>query len=168
MNQIFPNQYTTIFPSYLQYLAYFNYQQQTICHYNAIRHIMHTIESIFTKEHLNKDVFIRSIMDKEGWVNTNYICCYNKIKKFKISKEMLRHIILKTPSTEIEYELRGEQLLFIRSSKWNEMKQSLQDLAELKRNKIGIIQNKYITTKTITKPKLNMRPMRSVFQKEDK
>ena len=129
---------------------------------------MNTVESLFTKEHLNKDVFIRSIMDQEGWVNTNYICCYNKIKKFNVSKEMLRHIILKTPSSEIEYELRGEQSLFVRSHKWNEMKTCLMDLAELKRNKMGIIQNRYITTKAITKPKTSMRPMRSGLQREEK
>lgn len=154
----------SLYPTYVSYLAYCTMQNSRFI---TAQKVIKVIESFFSLENLNKDVGIRCMMDSEGWVKLSSLMCFIAIKKMKLTQMQLSDCLLNSQNlqTVIEVNDEGEEMK-IRRKNWEEIKDKLFDLTTIKVSKICFVQNSYMASKAMMKPKKNMKPMRSLIERK--
>lgn len=152
------NKMSVIEQQYYSIYPFINYQNY--CLYQVNTHpVLALIGKYLSFENLNKDVYLRSAMDRNGWVNLNTFTSLNRVKEMKITKEVLAQLITSVESQDIEFEVRRNEI-YIRNRKWNEFSAYLNDIATIKNEKLKFSQNQYMCERKLY-PRRNMRPMRS-------
>ncbi len=106
--------------------------------------IINLIETILSYENLNKDIYIRSCINKNGFISINNIQKLEQIKKYNLSNEELCSLILNYPSQIYETTLDNYEIM-IRNKKWCEMEKYLFSIDDIIKNKVNKIQNYYLT-----------------------
>ena len=107
------------------------------------------------------------MMDSEGWVKLSSLMCFVALKKLKLTQMQLSDCLLNSPNLETIIEVNDEEdEIKIRRKNWNEIKDKLFDLTAIKINKISFVQNSYMASKAMMKPKKNMKPMRSLIERK--
>lgn len=106
--------------------------------------IINLIETILSYENLNKDIYIRSCINKNGFISINNIQKLEQIKKYNLSNEELCSLILNYPSQIYETTLENYEIM-IRNKKWCEMEKYLFSIDDIIKNKVNKIQNYYLT-----------------------
>ena len=106
--------------------------------------IINLIETILSYENLNKDIYIRSCINKNGFISINNIQKLEQIKKFNLSNEEFCSLILNYPSQIYETTFENYEIM-IRNKKWCEMEKYLFSIDDIIKNKVNKIQNYYLT-----------------------
>lgn len=146
MNQMNPyqlnymNQYQYMNP----YLNQFS-EQQPITNPNQSNSeqeesIIGILDYYFSYNNLNKDYYIRSKMDEDGWLNANYILTFNKMKQRDIDLNKLKEVLSTSHSDIIETKtINGD--LNLRNKDWDSFKNNLTGLKDLQnfRNEMKLI-----------------------------
>ena len=151
----------TLMPSYIQYLAYFTFQSSTSNF--RVNRLISLIENCFSLEHLNKDIFIRSVIDKtDGWLPISVLMCYNSVKRMRFDKEQIENIVTNMMMKSMEITKEKEEV-YIRRKEWNDVKSKLMDVRMMKGSRVNYVQNEYMVNRIA--PKKGMRAMRSVLDR---
>ena len=106
--------------------------------------IINLIETILSYENLNKDIYIRSCINKNGFISINNIQKLEQIKKYNLSNEEFCSLILNYPSQIYETTFENYEIM-IRNKKWCEMEKYLFSIDDIIKNKVNKIQNYYLT-----------------------
>ena len=106
--------------------------------------IINLIETILSYENLNKDIYIRSCVNKNGFISINNIQKLEQIKKYNLSNEEFCSLILNYPSQIYETTFENYEIM-IRNKKWCEMEKYLFSIDDIIKNKVNKIQNYYLT-----------------------
>lgn len=80
---------------------------------NLRANILKQIEYYFSDENLQKDAFLLSLLDEEGWVPISRIADFNRIKKMTTSISLILDSLLSSNVIEVQDEM-------IRRSNWSE------------------------------------------------
>ena len=78
--------------------------------------IINLIETILSYENLNKDIYIRSCINKNGFISINNIQKLEQIKKYNLSNEEFCSLILNYPSQIYETTFENYEIM-IRNKK---------------------------------------------------
>ena len=108
-----------------------------------IDEIILLIENLLSYENLNKDIFIRSCIKKNGFITVNNIQKLKEIKKFNLSNDEISSIILNFPSKIFETNFENYEVE-IRNKNWFEMEKYLFSIDDIIKNKVNKIQNYYL------------------------
>ena len=92
---------------------------------NEAGSVLETLHYYFSEENLNKDYYMRSNLDAEGFIEASNIIRFNKMKSKGVTVEMIEEI-LKNKSTDlIESKVTSDGQLFMRNKDWDSFKDSL-------------------------------------------
>lgn len=108
--------------------------------------IKESLEYYLSLENLNKDFYIRTKIDSNGYIDVNDILNFNNMKKNKASLESIREIV-KEGNTIIEEAIFSDKV-FVRNKKWEEIKPylcSIEELESKKTQKKGNYNYNYVT-----------------------
>jgi len=109
---------------------------------NNDKDIVDSLTYYFSIDNLNKDYFIRSRLDSEGYIDATQIINFNKMKSNSVTIEKIDNILNKY-STIIETQVRDNNL-YLRHKNWDTINDKLIPLSEIKQSKTTknpIIQN---------------------------
>jgi len=98
---------------------------------NSDKSILEALEYYFSEENLNKDFYIRSKMNDEGFISAFEILSFNKMKKKGVDLEKLEEILKNNNSSILEPRVTTEGYLFLRNKEWDNFSQNLVDVATL-------------------------------------
>ena len=133
-----------MFFQYYYYPSINNNLNQKLSQKKKKNEIINLIETILSYENLNKDIYIRSCINKNGFISINNIQKLEQIKKFNLSNEELCSLILNYPSQIYETTFENYEIM-IRNKKWCEMEKYLFSIDDIIKNKVNKIQNYYLT-----------------------
>lgn len=133
-----------MFFQYYYYPSINNNLNQKLSQNKKKNEIINLIETILSYENLNKDIYIRSCINKNGFISINNIQKLEQIKKFNLSKEEFCSLILNYPSQIYETTFENYEIM-IRNKKWCEMEKYLFSIDDIIKNKVNKIQNYYLT-----------------------
>ena len=133
-----------MFFQYYYYPSINNNLNQKLSQNKKKNEIINLIETILSYENLNKDIYIRSCINKNGFISINNIQKLEQIKKFNLSNEELCSLILNYPSQIYETTFENYEIM-IRNKKWCEMEKYLFSIDDIIKNKVNKIQNYYLT-----------------------
>ena len=124
-----------------------DYNLENIQNYNQdfkTNEIIVLIENLLSYENLNKDIFIRSYINQNGFITINNIQKVNQIKKLNLTYDEITSIVLNYPSNIFETNFDNYEVV-VRNKKWFEMKKYLFSIEDIVKNKVNKIQNFYLT-----------------------
>jgi hypothetical protein len=133
-----------MFFQYYYYPSINNNLNQKLSQNKKKNEIINLIETILSYENLNKDIYIRSCINKNGFISINNIQKLEQIKKFNLSNEEFCSLILNYPSQIYETTFENYEIM-IRNKKWCEMEKYLFSIDDIIKNKVNKIQNYYLT-----------------------
>jgi len=122
--------------------------------------VVKIIENLFSFNNLNNDIFLRSNLNNEGYLNCEILFDFNEIKKLKLGKKNLFNFLLNYKSDFFEVTIKNKNL-FIRNKKWNYIKNHLNNFDKIIFNKICNIQNNYVINSEIFNFNIEINPMKS-------
>lgn len=133
-----------MFFQYYYYPSINNNLNQKLSQNKKKNEIINLIETILSYENLNKDIYIRSCINKNGFISINNIQKLEQIKKYNLSNEEFCSLILNYPSQIYETTFENYEIM-IRNKKWCEMEKYLFSIDDIIKNKVNKIQNYYLT-----------------------
>jgi hypothetical protein len=127
---------------------------------NKYLKIINIIENLFSFNNLNNDIYLRSNLNDEGYLNYEILFDFNEIKRCNIGKKYLFNFLLTYKSNNFEVVIQNNNLL-IRNKKWNIIKKYLNDYDKIIFNKVCNIQNKCILNSEIFQFNIEINPIKS-------
>ena len=124
-----------------------DYNLESIQNYNQdfkTNEIIVLIEKLLSFENLNKDIFIRSYINQNGFITINNIQKVKQIKNLNLTYDEITSIVLNYPSNIFETHFDNYEVV-VRNKKWFEMKKYLFSIEDIVKNKVNKIQNYYLT-----------------------
>ena len=124
-----------------------DYNLENIQNYNQdfkTNEIIVLIEKLLSFENLNKDIFIRSYINQNGFITINNIQKIKQIKNLNLTYDEITSIVLNYPSNIFETHFDNYEVV-VRNKKWFEMKKYLFSIEDIVKNKVNKIQNFYLT-----------------------
>jgi len=100
---------------------------------NNDKDIVDSLTYYFSIDNLNKDYFIRSRLDSEGYIDASHIINFNKMKANSVTIEKIDNILNKF-NTVIETQVRDNNL-YLRHKNWDTINDRLTHLSEIKQSK---------------------------------
>ena len=92
---------------------------------NEAGSVLETLHYYFSEENLNKDYYMRSNLDSEGFLKASNIIRFNKMKAKGVTVEMIEEILKNKSSDLIEFQVMSEGQLFMRNKEWDSFKDNL-------------------------------------------
>jgi hypothetical protein len=121
--------------AYNKQMQFYNFPPQEN-EINPDQSLLESLEYYFSEDNLNKDFYIRSKFDEDGYLEVNEIIGFNKMKSKSISAEKIGEVLQNCRSNVIEAKTTNG-LLFIRNKLWDEFKDKLIPLEILQQNKFN-------------------------------
>lgn len=104
------------------------------------------IELLFSFSHLNKDVYFRGSMNKNGWMPLNMLMTMISIKKLNIDVEQIVQCLSKSINKTVELKTESNNSYYIRKVNWEEFSKGLLNIDEIKKQKSNKPQNQYLSS----------------------
>lgn len=99
---------------------------------NSDQSIFESLEYYFSEENLNKDYYIRSKMDGEGYIEAKELLTFNKMKAKGVTLDRITAVLSSSPSDVVETNSTSEGTLFLRNKNWDAIKDKLVSVDELR------------------------------------
>ena len=117
------------------------YHQQPVPQYQqpfedeSEKSIAEILEYYFSEENLNKDAYIRSRMNEDGYIDAYEIVNFNKMKNRNMTVEKIEEILNNNKESIIEYVVSQDKRLYLRNKFWESFKDKLIPLENLQMQK---------------------------------
>lgn len=118
----------------------FQPQQDDMQHNLAEKGIKESLEYYLSLDNLNKDLFIRKLIDQNGYIAVDEILKFNQMVKNNATNDTILQLV--SESKIIEQEMIGEKVC-LRNKLWNDLKHNLVSLEELESKKNNKKQSNY-------------------------
>jgi len=86
--------------------------------------ILQYLEYYFSLDNLNRDYFMRTKIDEEGFIDAQEIVNFNKMKVKGVSMDKIAEVLNETENSLIESKIEGERLL-LRNRDWDVIREKL-------------------------------------------
>jgi len=113
-----------------------NFQKINLDDQNNITSDKNIVDSLiyyFSIENLNKDYFIRSKLDENGFLEATEIMNFNKMKVNSVTIDKIQNILNEFDTT-IETKVEGEKL-YLRNKNWETIKDKLLPIEKIQQQK---------------------------------
>jgi hypothetical protein len=127
---------------------------------NKYHKIINIIENLFSFNNLNNDIYLRSNLNDEGYLNYEILFDFNEIKRCNIEKKYLFNLLLTYKSNNLEVIIKNNNLL-IRNKKWNDIKKYLNNYDEIIFSKVCNIQSNCLLNSEIFQFNIEINPIKS-------
>jgi hypothetical protein len=107
----------------------YQHQQPTVDD-DSEKSISECLEYYFSEENLNKDYYIRSRMNDDGYIDAYEIVNFNKMKNRGVNVEKIQEIVSSNKDSIVEYVV-SEGRLYLRNREWESFKDKLLPLEVL-------------------------------------
>ncbi len=101
---------------------------------NSEKSISECLEYYFSEENLNKDFYIRSRMNQDGFIDAYEIVNFNKMKNRGVTVEKIEDIVKTNTGSIIEYAV-SEGRLYLRNRDWESFRERLTPVEALQMQK---------------------------------
>lgn len=95
-------------------------QEEDVSSETLDRVILESISYYFSEENLNKDLYMRKLMDENGYVDINQVAGFNRMQKHRVSAERIADV-LSSNNSDIEINTSGKNIL-LRNKDWSNLK----------------------------------------------
>jgi hypothetical protein len=113
------------------------YHQQPNVEDDSEKSISECLEYYFSEENLNKDYYIRSRMNDDGFIDAYEIVNFNKMKNRGVTVEKIQETVSSNQGSIIEHVL-SDNRLYLRNRDWESFKDKLFPLEVLQiQRKVG-------------------------------
>ena len=119
---------------------FFHPQQDDMQHNLAEKGVKESLEYYLSLDNLNKDLFIRKLIDHDGYIAIDEILKFNQMVKNNATNDTILQIV--DESKIIEQAVIGDKV-FLRNKLWNDLKNNLVPLEELESKKNNKKQGNY-------------------------